>query len=447
MGPNVAGQRPLWWHNATLRTTAAVAGGWEMYERVHRRTERDTSLLAAVRTERLAAVLDLVHEHSGQLRRGVLSNRSSPWRALARLPILTKRDFVSRQAELRTGLIADEDVLRVHTSGTTGEPVTIEHDDGHLVHGVADTLRMYAAYGVQPGLRLLRVTCDKRHGLCHFGSSLVSGSYLRINVAKIDDGNDDFVNRLVAAFAPQVLWGQPMELLVLGSKIAEGRLSSLPTPELVLSHGDTVDHQTRAALAAVLCAPVRDLFGLQEFGQVAWECPEETGTYHLNEEKVHVERDEDGRLLMTSLVNKATMIVRYRPEDQAELLDEPCSCGRALRRLRGIQGRQRGFVADRLENLVNVKPLQLYLESLPLARWQVRQRVAGRLEVRVAPLPAREAERDTVDTSRIAAMLNLDEVSVEWVDMAQLLTTSGKSVQFDLHVTQRRLAEHLLERS
>ncbi|MFE7746925.1 phenylacetate--CoA ligase family protein [Nocardia sp. NPDC057455] len=435
--------RPRYWHNQTLRTYAAVAEGWRMYDMVYRHTEWDLDRLTAVSDARLRELLALVAEHGTAEQRAALAETGAnddPQSVLGHLPVLRKADLIRRPHELRTGLLDSVDVLRARTSGTTGEPVVIEHGESHLINGVAMPMRVFHAYGLAPGFRTLRVTCDPRHDLAHFSGDAATWTRLRINIAKVTAANARYVEQLVADFRPDVVWGQPMEVLVLARMITAGELS-IPDPGLLLTHGDTVDSQTRRALAATFDAPHRDIFGLQEFGQVAWECPAEAATYHVNEERVHIALDSDGALLLTNLINSAMLIVKYRPEDRAELLGRSCACGRALRRLRGLEGRQRGFIADRDGVPMNVKPLQLYLEALPLRRWQVRQTEPGRVEV----LIVHDGSTIDFDTNRILAAMNLAEVAVRRVELEDLLTKGGKSLRFDLFVNQRNLARHLTE--
>ncbi|MFF7940253.1 hypothetical protein ACFZC5_11120 [Nocardia gamkensis] len=435
--------RPRYWHNQTLRTYAAVAEGWRLYDTVYRHTEWDLDRLTAVSEARLRELLALVAEHGTAEQRAALAETGAndePRSVLDHLPVLRKADLIRRPHELRTGLLDSVDVLRARTSGTTGEPVVIEHGESHLINGVAMPMRAFHAYGLAPGFRTLRVTCDPRHGLAHFSGDAATWTRLRINIAKVTGANARYVEQLVADFQPDVVWGQPMEVLVLARMITAGELS-IPDPRLLLTHGDTVDSQTRKALAATFDAPHRDIFGLQEFGQVAWECPAEAATYHVNEERVHIALDSDGALLLTNLINSAMLLVKYRPEDRAELLSRSCACGRALQRLRGLEGRQRGFIADRDGVPMNVKPLQLYLEALPLRRWQVRQTEPGKVEVSIV----HDGPTIDFDTNRIIAAMNLSEVVVRRVELEDLLTKGGKSLRFDLFVDQRSLARHLTE--
>ena len=49
-----------------------------------------------------------------------------------------------------------------------------------------------------------------------------------------------------------------------------------------------------------------------------------------------------GTLVGTGFLNRAMPFLRYATDDRATLVEEPCACGRAYPRIRGIEGRWHG---------------------------------------------------------------------------------------------------------
>lgn len=433
-----------WWHNASLRTTAAVGEGWRLFQDLYRRTDSDADLLAETRRTRLSAALTraaLTAHFAGRLPAGGTAAHEAE-SVLAGLPVLEKDVLRHTPEALSTGLVAGWDELRVHTSGTTGEPVWIAHDDSKLTESTAANLRMLEAYGLHPGMRIIRATADLRHGpvayeaMPYFGGAIV----LRINVSTASHQDAAFLSRLCAEFRPDALWGQPVEVLLAALRQNEGVLR-LPPFKAVLSHGDSMDSRTRETIAETFGCPHHDLYGLQEFGRVGWECPVSRGTYHVEEERVVVSREDDGQILISSLTNTAMSLLRYRPGDAGELLAGPCPCGRPHLRITGIEGRKRALIADARGRLVNIKPARLILEEAPLHRWQVRQHEAGRLEVLIVPRSPGEGEalagrlRAALD-----AAMDMSEITVRPAELPELATASGKAPHFRLLATQEALS-------
>lgn len=94
---------------------------------------------------------------------------------------------------------------------------------------------------------------------------------------------------------------------------------------------------------------ISDIYSCIEVGNIAHQCPE-YHQYHVNLEHVYLEIvdernqacavGEAGRVLVTSLMNYATPLIRYELGDYA-VWGGPCPCGRRLPVLKHILGRQR----------------------------------------------------------------------------------------------------------
>lgn len=433
-----------WWHSQALREARAVGDGWRIFLDVYNAAARDPAALQEIRAERLAQSLERAAqtEFYAPLLQGKDLSIQAAAQTLATLPALSKSVVRGSPKSFLTGLVHEVDELRVQTSGTSGEPMKIVHDDSLLTEAAAAGLRMLEAYGLAPGYRLLRFTSDPRHKLVDFGASPYNGAsvVVTVNISKIDRETCEYVNRICEDFRPHAVWGQPMEVLLAMLRQREGLLR-LPKPMRVLTHGDTLDPQARKAISASFGAPHSDLYGLQEFGRVAWECPDSIGTYHVEEERIRVDVAQDGHLLITGLVNKATAFLRYQPGDCAEILRGTCPCGRPHARLTKLEGRQRGLVVDAQGQFVSVKPLRLALEAMPLDRWQVQQDVPGELLVRVAPSDMAAGERMAGDLSDILGkVVAMKQLTVETVELGELAAGGEKAPHFRLLVTQESMS-------
>ncbi|MFF5702002.1 phenylacetate--CoA ligase family protein [Streptomyces sp. NPDC012794] len=434
-----------WWHNASLRTSAAVGEGWRLFQEIYLPTQYDSGALERIRRTRLVESLERAarteHFEAHLKDRAVTPENAED--VLASLPVLDKGVLRHTPEAITTGLVKDWDELIVHTSGTTGEPVWITHDETKLTEATASNLRMLEAYGLQPGLRVIRATADLRHApfefetLPYFGGAKV----LQINVSTLTARDADYVERLCADFKPDILWGQPLEVLLAALRGREGTLR-IPQLKAVLTHGDSLDANARDTIFQAFGCPHYDLYGLQEFGRVGWECPQGPGTYHIDEERVAVSVGEDGQILLSSLTNTAMSLLNYRPGDGGQLLREPCPCGRPHVRLTRIDGRKRALIADAEGQLVNIKPLRLILENEPLHRWQVRQEETGKLEVLIVPLAPEHAPRMTERLlAQLAGTMSLKELTVRPVELGELATASGKAPHFRLLATQHALSD------
>ncbi|WP_326617699.1 hypothetical protein [Streptomyces decoyicus] len=434
-----------WWHNQSLRSTQAVAAGWHLFQEVYDKTPQNSELLFRLRGERLVKSLLRAARtsHFGPFLEKANITQKTAGKILSSLPVLKKEVLRESPDGLLTQLVDAWDELRVHTSGTTGEPVMIRHDDSQLIESTAANLRLLDAYGLEPGLRILRFTADPRHDLIDFSTLPNFGNAvtMRLNVSKIQSADTSYINRVCEEFGPHVLWGQPVEVLLALLRCRDKALR-LPQPKAVFTHGDTLDPAARKAIATAFDAPHHDLYGLQEFGRVAWECPSAPESYHIEEERVLITSDDASHLLISSLTNEAMSLLRYQPGDCAELISAPCPCGRNQARLKNLEGRQRGLIIDSEGRLTGVKPIRLLLENEELDRWQVRQATPGHLEVLIAPrAPAPDKRLNARLVEAIGRAVSLTKVTVRPVQLAELATPSGKAPHFRLLATQRALGE------
>jgi phenylacetate-CoA ligase len=96
-------------------------------------------------------------------------------------------------------------------------------------------------------------------------------------------------------------------------------------------------------------APAVDVYVTNEFGVLAWSCPQRRDLLHLNDDAFVVEVvGPDGRLVpdgtlgelvVTSLGLTSMPLIRYAMGDMAARVSERCGCGRGLGLLTRVHGR------------------------------------------------------------------------------------------------------------
>jgi phenylacetate-CoA ligase len=102
--------------------------------------------------------------------------------------------------------------------------------------------------------------------------------------------------------------------------------------------GEMLTHEQRALFERAWRAKVIDIYTCEEAGYLALQCPTATH-YHVQSENVILEL-VDGEVLITTLHNFATPLIRYELGDFAEA-GAPCGCGRGLPVISRLRGRRR----------------------------------------------------------------------------------------------------------
>ncbi|MBF0448465.1 MAG: phenylacetate--CoA ligase family protein [Magnetococcales bacterium] len=129
--------------------------------------------------------------------------------------------------------------------------------------------------------------------------------------------------------------------------------SKLPNLKEVRTLSESLSSEARLACQEVWGVPVSDMYSAEEVGYIALQCPENTH-YHIQSENLLVEilNDADqpckpgeiGRVVVTTLHNFVSPLIRYEIGDYAEAGPETCSCGRGLPIINQVMGRSRNLL-------------------------------------------------------------------------------------------------------
>ena len=402
--------RPPWWTDQATRHSRAVAGGLELFESALRHTQWDSDRLSSL----VAARRQALARRAGLADVGELAT-SAP---------LTKARLRADPAALLTGEVDPADYLTVRTSGTTGIPTVVHHSEAYLVERVAQRMRMFEAYGIPWHPRTLIVLAKPGRPLLSFGTSAggSAGTVVAVNVSAVDDTNAHYVDAVIHDLDPHLLAGQSMELLGLAELVEAGSLT-VPGAATAISQGDVLEPRVRETIERACEVRLYDTYGLQETGQVAFECPQVPGAYHVNAEAVDLDVDHSGGLLVTSLVNEAMSLVRYETGDHVDRSAAPCACGRALPVISSIHGRRRPLIRGADGRRSQVTRLQTLVSTTYGEIWQIRHDTPGTVILRVVTDAAPDAHEHLVREARAAYDIALH---VERVDTGDLLAASGK---------------------
>jgi phenylacetate-CoA ligase len=124
-------------------------------------------------------------------------------------------------------------------------------------------------------------------------------------------------------------------------------------PNSIISTSMMLIEKERKFIEDVFKCKVSDLYGCEEVGLIACECEQHNGL-HLNIDNLYIEFLDDhkksvqngkqGKIIVTSLVNKAMPLVRYSIEDIGVPSSRKCLCGRSLPIMEKVIGRVADFI-------------------------------------------------------------------------------------------------------
>lgn len=278
---------------------------------------------------------------------------------LTKIPLLSKQDV---RENLYTGLLVsglnEKDILKINTSGSTGEPFTIFADRQQLEFRFATTIRSAEWTGWRIGDRQARLWhqtlgMSKTQAL----REKIDAIFLRrlfIPAFEVDSKSIlKIINRLNRK-KPALLDGYAESLNLIASFLNQSKIEIKFQPKAIMSSAQALPDETRMQIERAFKSKVFDKYGSREFSGIAYECTSHEG-HHVMEESYIVELlindrparpGEIGEVVITDLLNRAVPMIRYRIGDLAVAMDNEvnCDCGRSHMRIGRIEGRTQAIV-------------------------------------------------------------------------------------------------------
>ena len=136
-------------------------------------------------------------------------------------------------------------------------------------------------------------------------------------------------------------------------RTVEARGVTLHKPKVVMYVGETLPAGRRAWIERELGASVMSRYCSVEAFKIGYFCERGTG-FHLHDDLCHVRivrpdgstcrPGEAGEIVISNLVNHATVLLNYPTGDVAFLHEGPCGCGRTHRLMSEVEGRVEDMV-------------------------------------------------------------------------------------------------------
>lgn len=335
--------------------------------------------------------------------------------ALQALPPLTRADLQANDAVYATAIPETHAPTHsIETTGSTGQPVRVIHTLVTQVEWLALTLLEHEWHcsDFARALAAVRANIKEVQHLPDWGSAVRLVARSGPSVAIPGTLPMAEIVALLRALDPGQLVIYPTLLATLCDHVDAAGEAPLRL-QRIRTIGEMLQPERRARAQALLGAPVTDVYSSRELGQIAIECPA-SGLYHVPESLMVEVLDaegkpcaegEEGDVVVTSLRNLATPLIRYTIRDRA-IRGGPCPCGRGLPTLRRIMGRERNM-ARRPDGTRAYPPLGVgsFWQHGPVAQFQFLQHAVDDIEVRLAV--TRPATRDEEEAliAAIQAML------------------------------------------
>jgi len=330
------------------------------------------NFLEEIQLHRLQKMVQRVYENVPFYRQRMDENKVKPehirsLKDIELLPFTVKTDL---RDTYPFGLFASpmHEIVRLHaSSGTTGKPIVVAYTKEDIDVWCNVMVRSLAACGVDRGDIVQNAY---GYGLFTGGLGFHYGAEsLGATVIPISGGNTDRQIMIMKDFNVTVICCTPSYFVHIIERAGELGidLKSLPL-RIGIFGAEPWSGAMRQYIEREANIKAFDIYGLSEIigPGVGNECICQNGL-HIFEDHFYPEiidpetlkplpEGEEGELVFTTLSKKAMPMIRYRTRDITAFYNEPCPCGRTIRKIKKISRRSDDMFIIRG---VNVFPSQI----------------------------------------------------------------------------------------
>ena len=319
---------------------------------------------------------------------------------LARLPVLEK-DLVRSHPEL---FLSEARVARgalsFLTSGSTGAAMRVHHDRRSVLANIA--------YGERERAPLIEACGTFRPKELYVGNETsvmrdVSAFYLentlmparpRRRFVSVREPVEE-VARLVNSERPDILvgYGGWIDLFF---KTVAARGIELDPPKMVMYMAEALPAGGRQHIEGSFGVRVMSRYSAAEAFKIGFYCEARTG-FHLHEDLCHVRVADDrggtlppgeaGQIVISNLVNRASVLLNYPIGDLGAIGHEPCPCGRTLATLSELEGRVEDIITLAGGGFVHPRAVwQVFKEDDEVLQYQLTQHDLDRFTLTLTTL-------------------------------------------------------------
>ena len=364
---------------------------------------------------------------------------------LSKLPLIGPDEYKRDPEYFFSSDRKQDQWLQLRTAGTTGEPRPVFHDAESLFQSAAHSERRNTIVKGLLGKTL-------GYGETIIASSLSTGpmvqkfirehglfprkARIRRQFLSILDAPEKNV-RLVNTFKPDVLHSLGSYLGVFFPHLIETG-TFFHKPKVITYSSDELSEKIRNVIQKEFNIHVLSIYHSVEAFEIGFECEHHRGL-HLNidlyplriidSEGQDCKPGDSGEVVVSNLVNRATVLLNYRIGDIAAILPDRCPCGRSLPLLTHIMGRSDDWIKVESGEYIHPRSVRgLFMDEDSIWQYQIVQDTVTHFSIRIVPDEScdRRHTRERIKTKFARVLGEGVTIDVSFVDSIDR-TAGGKS--------------------
>ena len=355
---------------------------------------------------------------------------------LERVPILQKMTLRDCPEALVARNIEKRELIRDHTSGTTGTALVLYNtrDTHQRTWAFIERFRNWTGVTVADkrasfGVRIVAPFEQIRPPFWRYNPA---EKQLLFSIYHLAPENLVAYSKALRRFAPILIEGYPSAIYTLARFILDNKLETAH-PKAIITTAETLFEYQRQIIEQAFGCKVYDFYGSSEFATFACECPK--GGLHVNSEFGILEiLKEDGtragpgtwgKFVVTGFANGTQPLIRFEIGDMGIWTDRECACGRKLPLLEAVTGRIEDVVVTPNGRLI-ARFDPIFKDMRNIVEAQIIQEALSDLRVKVV----RDRGYSNADTAELLRQFNQRvgsdmRIQLEFVDQIPR-TKSGK---------------------
>lgn len=334
--------------------------------------------------------------------------------------------------------------LCLHTGGSTGDPRSIFHTPEAILqnaaHGERERCITASIVGRRFGYRetVIASPNSTAYKLQNFSQSNTFIPYplqIRRQYISLMDSTEENI-RLINQFQPDVIQSYGSYLGILFSHLVDTGVS-FHRPKVITFSSDGLADSVRRLIQEHFGIPVFSAYQANEALKIGFECEAHLG-FHLNVDLYPVrivdEAGQDltmgelGEVVVSNLLNPATVLLNYRLGDLAAFLPKKCPCGRTLPMLSFIPGRSDDLVTLPSGRIIHPQAVRtIFMVEEQVWQYQIVQHTPTQFSIKIVTSGSADLEKlkkrvVTKFVERFGTDVSVDIAFVDSIDR----TASGK---------------------
>jgi len=327
---------------------------------------------------------------------GIDPTRVDGIRDLRILPLLTKSDIRENTSTILSRQFDRKLLIAAKTGGSTGAALEVFCDPcaAQMRGGAAIRSNEWSGWKLGQPVAATWGNPSLPQSITEHLKHILRERWFYLDTVKVTDvAIEEFV-RDWKKYRPGMLFGHARSLFILAEAL--GARSMHLQPDGIVSTSMMLIESERQVIEDTFATPVTNRYGCEEVSLIASEC-ECHQEMHINAEHCIVEvldddeepcsAGQDGRIVVTELINRAMPMIRYEVGDRGILSDRTCSCGRKLPLLARVTGRTADFLlAADGARVAGISLIENTLTKLPgIKQMQIVQERKQHALVRLVP--------------------------------------------------------------